>query len=105
MVLILVCYFLTKNDEIFFEKLWYLCEFVSSAILPTPPSRSSQETSYLILFENFKVLAQEKTVKMFSRFQRPATQMVRQFSTSKASNNKVAVMGASGGKHNFFEIT
>lgn len=34
---------------------------------------------------------------MFSRFQKPATQMVRQFSTSKASNNKVAVMGASGG--------
>merc|ERR1712021_201202 len=30
-------------------------------------------------------------------FQKPATQMVRQFSTSKASNNKVAVMGASGG--------
>ena len=39
---------------------------------------------------------------MFSRFQKPATQMVRQLSTSKASNNKVAVMGASGGKHNFF---
>merc|ERR1719316_355639 len=34
---------------------------------------------------------------MFSRFQRPMTQMVRQLSTSNVSNNKVAVMGASGG--------
>jgi len=34
---------------------------------------------------------------MFSRFQRPMTTMVRQLSTSNVSNNKVAVMGASGG--------
>jgi malate dehydrogenase len=34
---------------------------------------------------------------MFSRFQRPMTKMVRQLSTSNVSNNKVAVMGASGG--------
>merc|ERR1711934_949629 len=44
-----------------------------------------------------KFQLKKKTVKMFSRFQKPATQMVRQLSTSKASNNKVAVMGASGG--------
>jgi len=34
---------------------------------------------------------------MFSRLQRPTTKMVRQLSTSNVSNNKVAVMGASGG--------
>jgi len=34
---------------------------------------------------------------MFSRFQKPMTTMVRQLSTSNVSNNKVAVMGASGG--------
>merc|ERR1712045_470274 len=34
---------------------------------------------------------------MFSRFQAPVSTMVRQLSTSNVSNNKVAVMGASGG--------
>ena len=33
-----------------------------------------------------------------SRFQRPLATMARSFSTSSAKNNKVAVMGASGGK-------
>ena len=35
---------------------------------------------------------------MMSRFQRPLANMARNFSTSSAKNNKVAVMGASGGK-------
>ena len=35
---------------------------------------------------------------MMSRFQRPLATMARSFSTSGAKNNKVAVMGASGGK-------
>merc|ERR1712020_208715 len=34
---------------------------------------------------------------MMSRFQRPLATMARSFSTSSAKNNKVAVMGASGG--------
>jgi len=34
---------------------------------------------------------------MMSRFQRPMANMARQFSTSTIKNNKVAVMGASGG--------
>jgi len=54
--------------------------------------------STLINFKIFEVLAQKtNTIKMFSRFQRPMTTMVRQLSTSNVSNNKVAVMGASGG--------
>jgi len=53
--------------------------------------------STLINFKIFEVLAQKTTIKMFSRFQRPMTTMVRQLSTSNVSNNKVAVMGASGG--------
>merc|ERR1711862_187166 len=36
-------------------------------------------------------------LKMFSRFQRPMTTMVRQLSTSNVNNTAVAVMGASGG--------
>merc|ERR1712117_951388 len=50
-----------------------------------------------INFKIFEVLAQKNVIKMFSRFQRPMTTMVRQLSTSNVSNNKVAVMGASGG--------
>merc|ERR1711935_626297 len=46
---------------------------------------------------SIKIKSRDIISHSFSRFQKPATQMVRQFSTSKASNNKVAVMGASGG--------
>ena len=35
---------------------------------------------------------------MFSRMQKPLANMARQFSTTTTMNNKVAVMGASGGK-------
>merc|ERR1711934_727620 len=44
-----------------------------------------------------KFQLKKKTVKMFSRFQKPATQMVRQLSTTNVANRTVAVMGASGG--------
>ena len=36
-------------------------------------------------------------VKMFSRFQQPASMLARGLATSATSNAKVAVMGASGG--------
>merc|ERR1712045_369189 len=42
-------------------------------------------------------LTSQITITMFSRFQAPVSNLARQFSTSNVSNNKVAVMGASGG--------
>jgi hypothetical protein len=39
---------------------------------------------------------------MFSRFQQPLAIAARQFSTTPVANRSVAVMGASGGKVDFF---
>merc|ERR1712045_56754 len=39
----------------------------------------------------------QNSLKMFSRFQKPIAFASRQFSTTSAKNNKVAVMGARGG--------
>merc|ERR1711874_425001 len=38
-----------------------------------------------------------RSLKMFSRFQKPISAVARQFSTTSANNRNVAVMGASGG--------
>merc|ERR1712087_15648 len=38
-----------------------------------------------------------RSLKMFSRFQKPISAVARQFSTTTANNRNVAVMGASGG--------
>merc|ERR1712037_979416 len=53
--------------------------------------------SHRLRVGHFRYLSLRIPLTMFSRFQKPATQMVRQLSTSKANNTAVAVMGASGG--------
>ena len=50
-----------------------------------------------LFFRNVSVELKFQTVKMFSRFQQPASLMVRGLSSSSTNNTAVAVMGAAGG--------